>query len=295
MAKTAGRIWLDGAMVDLERGALPLMAHASQRGSLVFDVGSFAPTARGPALFRARDHVARFCRSAAIVGLEVPFSQEALVDAARQVVAANGAAGPGLVRWSVLFAADEPDLLPKSRTTRVAVAMQALDDPPRKEPLKIAVYDDARKASPDVLSPETKAAGAYLGPMLFRARAVAQGMDDVVLLDRQGDIAEAPIANAFAVVEGAVWTPPLGHVLPGITRRTVLEVAHELGVPVREERLPRDVFENADEAFLTSTSLPLGPIGAINARALRVGPVTEKLLAAVQEARRSRDAWLVTV
>jgi branched-chain amino acid aminotransferase len=295
MAKTAGRIWLDGKIVDLEEGSLPLMAHASQRGSLVFDVGSFAPASGGVALFRARDHVARFFRSAGIVGLPIPFSEESLVDAARQAVLANGARGAGLVRWSVFFAAGEPDLIPRDRGTHIAIAIQELDDNVRKDPLKIAIFDDGRKAPPDVLPPETKAAGAYLGPMLLRARAIAQDMDDVVLLDRNGDIAEAPIANAFAVVDGAVWTPPLGHVLPGITRRTVLEIARELGLPVREERLPRATFESADEAFLTSTSGPLSPIASVNGKALRGGPTTERLLAAVHEARRSRDAWLIAI
>jgi branched-chain amino acid aminotransferase len=295
MAKTAGRIWLDGKIVDLAHGALPLMAHGSQRGSLVFDVGSFAPAAGGLSLFRARDHVARFFRSASIVGLEIPFSEETLVAAAREVVRASSATGTGLVRWSVFFAAAEPDLLPLSHATHVAIALQTLDETTRRDPLKIAVFDDARKAPPDVLPPETKAAGAYLGPMLFRARAAAQGMDDVVLLDRHGDIAEAPIANAFAVVDGALWTPPLGHILPGITRRTVLEIARELGIAVREERLPRAAFESADEAFLTSTSTPLAPIASINGKALRGGPVTERLLTAVQEARRTREAWLTAI
>jgi len=140
-----------------------------------------------------------------------------------------------------------------------------------------------------------------LGPMLARKRAIAASPDDVVLLDRDGDIAEAPIANAFAVVAGTLWTPPLGRVLPGITRDSVLALARDEGIPVREERLPLDVFTSADEAFLTSTSLPIAPIGWVNGRPLREasGPVTTRIVERIAAAQRgadpSRDAWLTYV
>jgi len=279
MAITAPLLWLDGALVASSTAGAPLMGHAAQRGSLVFDVGSFHGTPRGPALFRARDHVARFLRSARIVGLELAFDEKTLLDSATRVVAESGCED-GLVRWSAFLRAREPDLVPRDHAAHVAVA---------------------RKAAPEVLPPDTKAAGAYLGPMLARKRAIAAGADDVVLLDRDGDIAEAPIANAFAVVAGTLWTPPLGRVLPGITRDSVLALARDEGIPVREERLPLDVFTSADEAFLTSTSLPIAPIGWVNGRPLREasGPVTTRIVERIAAAQRgadpSRDAWLTYV
>src|SRR3954453_11948403 len=109
MAITAPLLWLDGELVATSTATIPLMGHAPQRGSLVFDVGSFHAAGHGTALFRAREHVARFMRSARIVGLAVRFDEEALVRAAVEVVAACGR-NDGLVRWSVLYAAGEPDL-----------------------------------------------------------------------------------------------------------------------------------------------------------------------------------------
>jgi branched-chain amino acid aminotransferase len=300
MAITAPLLWLDGEMVASKSAGAPLMGHAAQRGSLVFDVGSFHQTSRGPALFRPRDHVARFLRSARIVGLELAFDEEALVQAAIRVVAESGSAD-GLVRWSAFLRAREPDLVPHDHSTHIAVAAQMLQDPPRRAPIRVAVFSDARKAAPDVLPPDTKAAGAYLGPMLARKRAIAAGADDVVLLDRDGEIAEAPIANAFAIVSGALWTPPLGRVLPGITRDSVLAIARAEGIPVREERMPLEAFASADEAFLTATSLPISPIGWVNGRALREapGPITSRLIDGLTKARRGddpkRDAWLTHV
>lgn len=300
MAITAPLLWLDGAMVESTAAGVPLMGHAAQRGSLVFDVGSFRMTPRGPALFRARDHVARFLRSAGIVGLELPFDAETLVRAAVRAVAESGSV-EGLVRWSAFLTAREPDLVPRDHAAHVAVAAQTLQDPPRHTPIRVAVFEDARKAAPEVLPPNTKAAGAYLGPMIARKRAIAAGADDVVLLDKDGDIAEAPIANAFAVIGGTLWTPPLGRILPGITRDSVLAIAHAESIPVREERLSLEAFTSADEAFLTATSLPIAPIASVNGRALGAapGPITSRLMEQLARARSGADPaheeWLTYV
>lgn len=300
MAFTAPLLWLDGAIVDTSTATIPLMGHAPQRGSLVFDVGSFHRAKSGVALFRAHEHAARFVRSARIVGLSLPFDENALVRAAIDVVAACGRED-GLVRWSVYFAASEPDLLPRDPATHVAVAAQLLEDPPRAKPMRIATFDDARKAAPNALSPEAKVAAAYLGPMLARRRAVAAGADDVVLLDHEGNVAEAPIANVFAVTKGVLCTPSLGCVLPGITRDAVLALALAEGIPVREATLTRAEFAAADEAFLTATSFPIAPIGAIDGRVLAgtPGPVTTRLAARLTAAQRGDDpafaTWLTNV
>lgn len=279
MTKTTSRIWLDGNLVATSAVGAPVMGHAIQRGSLVFDVGAFHRARGGTALFRAPEHVRRLLRSAEIVGLPVPYDEGALLDAARAVVAESRLEA-GLVRWSVFYAASEPDLLPRDLTTRVAVAAQAIDDSAERPPIAVATFDDARKAAPDVLPADAKASAAYLGPLLARRRAVAAGADEIVLLDRDGDIAEAPTANAFAVASGVLWTPPLGRVLPGITRDTILTLAREAGLAreVREAPLPRAAFASADEAFLCGTSLPIAPIGRIDDRTLVApGPMTRAL------------------
>jgi branched-chain amino acid aminotransferase len=293
MATTAHTLWLDGKLVPSATAHAPLMGHAIQRGSLVFDVGAFHLTPDGPALFRARDHVRRFLNSARIVGLGVGANEEMLLDAALKVVGASGAS-EGLVRWSAFFQVDNPDLVPRDAKASIAVAAQLLQDPAREAPIAIATFEDARKAAPSMLPPDAKAGAAYLGPMLARKRAIAAGADEVVLLDETGHIAEGPISNAFCVINDELWTPPLGRILPGITRRTTLEIAREMGIVVREEPLSRIAFQNSDEAFLSGTSLPLAPIGKIDKRELAApGPITSKLRDALVAARRgARPDWL---
>ena len=274
-------------MIWTNKATIPLMGHAPQRGSLVFDVGSFHPVPNGAALFRPKEHIARFMRSARIVGLPIPFDEGTLLRAAIDVVLACGK-NEGLLRWSVLYAAAESDLLPRDTSTRVAVAAQLFEDPPGMKVLRVAVFDDARKAAPDALNPEAKVAAAYLGPLLARRRAIADGADEIVLLDRDGSIAEAPTANVFAVIAGELVTPPLGNILPGITRATVLELAKLAGIPTREKAFPLSTLAAADEAFLTASSLPIAPIGAVNGRALGAapGPVTSRLAALFADAQK---------
>ncbi|MDB4943708.1 MAG: Branched-chain amino acid aminotransferase [Labilithrix sp.] len=298
MAITAPLLWLDGELVDVSAATTPLLGHAAQRGSLVFDVGSFHRTRHGVALFRPREHVERLVQSARIVGLGVGFDVPALVDAAALVVARCGGEA-GLVRWSVLYASGESDLLPRDARTRVVVAAQLLEDTAPARPLRVAMFDDARKASADVLPPEAKVAAAYLGPMLARRRAQAAGADDVVLLDRDGNLAEAPVANVFVVKDGVIRTPALGSVLPGITRATVLELAREEGLRAEEVSLPARALTEADEAFFTGTPLPLRAVGEVDGRSLgdgREGPLTRRLSDRLRRVLAGEDpahaAWL---
>lgn len=297
MAITAARLWLDGELVDTSSVTLPIMGHAPQRGSLVFDVGSFHATKSGIALFRAREHVVRLLRSARVVGLPLRYDENALVKAAAEAVRVCGRS-EGLVRWSVYYTSSEPDLSPRSTDTRVVVAAQLLEDPPSLRPIRVAVFEDARKAAPDVLPVDAKVAAAYLGPLLAKRRAQAAGADDVVLLDHTGHLAEAPVSNVFAVKNGTLYTPPLGLVLPGITRDAVLEMARDEGITIREAPLTVDAFLEADEAFLTGTSFPLAPIGAINTRVLdsAPGPLTRRLAERLVRAQHGedpkREAWL---
>lgn len=305
------RLWRDGALVGWDEANVSILAHPLQRGSAIFDVVSFhAGEAghageRGVAVFRLREHVARFLRSAAIVGMEVPFDEGALCRATCDVVRDTGLR-EGLIRIVGLFPAIEPDVVPGSPVGSVAIAAYAKSDLPKKQPtpksLRVRVPRDVRKAGPEVFPPTAKVAASYFGPMLARRRALAEGFDEIVLLDRDGAVAEAPTANAFAVFDGGLVTPPLGHVLDGITRDAVIAIAREEGLDVREEKLDADDFAKADEAFLTATSYAIAPVASIDGRALpggAPGPVTARLRArvdAILEGRdpRSRD-WLTPV
>jgi len=153
-----------------------------------------------------------------------------------------------------------------------------------------------------VLSPQVKVAAAYLGPMLAKRRALARGYDEVVLLDGDGRVAEAPTANVFCVKGGELVTPPTDRVLAGITRASVLEIAGAEGIAAREAHLSPDDLAGADEAFLAGTSLPVQAIDSVDGRPLRAGapgPMTARLKGLLVACERGEDPrfaqWLVHV
>jgi branched-chain amino acid aminotransferase len=295
---------MNGRVVAFEDANVSVMSHAMQRGSLVFDITTFHATARGTMLFRVREHVARFVRSAELIGLALPFDASALERAAHEAVRASKL-DAGLLRWSAFFPSMEADIVPRDPTASVAVAAYASSDAlppglapkPRPERWRVAIFEDARKAGPEVFPPEAKVAASYLGPMLARRRAVLAGADEVVLLDREGHIAEAPTANVLAVRAGTLVAPALGRILHGITRDSVLAVARAEGIAARDEAMTLAAFEAADEAMLVSSSLAVASIGAINGRELpREAPVTARLRARFEAIQRGEDArfaeWL---
>jgi branched-chain amino acid aminotransferase len=303
------RIWMNGSLVAASEAHVSVLAHSMQRGSLVFDVAAFHATDRGPAVFRMREHVARFLRSARLIGLDVSFDAAALEEAARACVRARGAT-EGLVRWSAFFASIEAEVVPREATASVAVAAYAPEDtvPPGVKPkarpasLRVRVPRDARKAGPEVFPPQAKVAASYLGPMLASRRARAEGFDEVVLLDGEGRVAEAPTANVFAVIGGALVTPPLERVLAGITRDSVIAIAREEGIHAREEHFALEQLAAADEAFLAATSYPIAPIASVDETILGAsgarapGPITARIAARIEAIERGRDArsaeWL---
>jgi branched-chain amino acid aminotransferase len=302
---------LDGEFIPWDSATTSVLSHAMQRGATVFDVGALRDGARGdPLLFRPSDHIDRFLRSAALVGLDVTWSAPALLEATVAVARASNELS-ALVRWSAFVPTLEPDVVPRAGTrASVAIAVITAQDSARPgEPaatkpatVRVAVPRDIRKAGPDVLPPQAKVGASYLGPMLAKRRARAEGHDEVVLLDCTGCVAEAPTANVFAVTGGALVTPPTERVLAGITRDCVLAIARAERIPAREAHLSLDELAKADEAFLSATSLPIQAIVSIDGRPLEhgaPGPVTRRIQAALAVCERGEDArfssWVVPV
>jgi branched-chain amino acid aminotransferase len=292
-------------MVPWESARISLFAHAIQRGAGVFDVGVLRPQPGGScALFRPQEHIARFLRSTVLVGLFQPFDAARLLEATIETARAS-ATTAGLVRWIAYIPTLEPDVVP-GPDSRASVAIGILPPdpaaPPRPATLKVTIPRDLRKAGPEVFPPQAKVGASYLGPMLAKRRAQEQGYDEVVLLDGEGHVAEAPTANVFAVRDGVLWTPPAERVLAGITRDTVLAVARADGIPTREAHLVPGDLAGADEVFLTASSFPVQGVASIDGRRLSrdaPGPVTARIAAAVSACERGGDprfaSWLVAV
>jgi branched-chain amino acid aminotransferase len=297
-----------------------------QRGAVVFDVGRLRQAASGEGgggrrvLFRPDEHIARFLRSAALVGLSVPWDATTLLEATVQIVRRAPRSPASLVRWTAFVPTVESDVVPhRSAQASVVIAVIAPEDSPwggaartgegqaperptRPATARVRVPRDARKAGPEVFPPQAKVSASYLGPMLAKRRALAEGFDEVVLLDGEGRVAEAPTANVFVIREDRLQTPPLDRVLSGITRDSVLALARAEGIPVEEIHLSPEQLESADEAFLTATSMPVVPIASVGGRVLlrdgaTPGPLTARVRELVLSCERGQDPrfahWVV--
>jgi branched-chain amino acid aminotransferase len=294
------QIWLDGSFVPWEKATVHVLSHSLQRGSLVFDYLSVHETARGPAVFRLDDHLARFRVSTDLVGLPVELGPAELRPAVLETVRAN----PGCrsVKISAFIPSIEVDVVPQD--PRVSIAIAAYEtgaDVIARNPgsfhfapeLKLWIEKERRNRRADIMPPQAKVAANYTSPMVAKWRARKNGYDEIVLVDDEGNLAEAPTSNVFLVDgEGALHTPIERNVLLGITRRSVIELARHDGRAVVEETIPPDALFAAAEVFLTATTAGVWPVISVDGKSVgagKPGPVTLALRDRLQQVERGED------
>lgn len=304
------RIWIDGRMVPWEQATVHVLSHSHQRGSLIFDYMSVHETPRGPAVFRMADHVSRLLRSAELVGLPLPMGADAIGAAIVETVRANP--GSSAVKVSAYLPSIEVDVVPMD--DRVSIAIAAYDpgadviarSPGRlhfRRELSVRLETLRRKMRAEIIPPQAKVAANYTSPMIAKWQARRDGFDEILLIDESGHLAEGPTTNVFLVSpEGRLRTPPVGRILEGITRASVLAIAKHDGRDVIEEPIgPEDLYEAA-EVFLTGTTAGVWPVVAVDGRAIgagKAGRVSLALALRFDQVTTGRDPdfdhWLTVV
>lgn len=288
------KIWLNGKFVPWSQATVHLMSHSFTRGSAIFEVMSVHATSRGPAIFRLDDHLRRLQNSARLLGMPLPLPFPSLHQAALNTVARNRLES-GIVKLMCYYPGVEFEVVPRVKT--VSMAIVAVDPAAdlnaafyRERPLARAGVSRWRKYHPQTVPIHCKAAGNYLSPMLAKQEVKARGFDTPIMLDTQGFIAEGATESLFLVKHRVIKTAPLSLVLPGITRRSVIEVARRLGYTVLQKKMrPAELFR-ADEAFFTSTSQKVWPVGQIEKKKLPApGPVTAHLLETFRQITTGQD------
>jgi branched-chain amino acid aminotransferase len=301
MADRDGKIWMDGELVEWRDATTHVLTHSLHYGMAVFEGVRAYATDRGPAIFRLQEHTRRLLNSAHIMQMPVPFSREELDEAQREVVRANGLEA-GYIRPLVYYGSEGMGLNATNLEVHVAVAAWAwgayLGEESLQHGIRAATSSYTRH-HPNITMTKAKLSGAYFNSMLAHREALEAGFDEAVLLDPYGFVAEGPGENIFMVRDGVLYTPPLTTALDGISRRTVLELAAERGIPVREEALSRDALYIADEAFFTGTAAEVVPIRELDNRTIgsgSAGPLTLQLQRAFFDAVSGRDpqreGWL---
>ena len=268
-------IWVDGKFIEWDRVTVHVLSHSLQRGSTVFESLNCRETAQGPAIFRLDAHVDRFLESARLTKMRMPFSREELVEAAKETVRRSGYTRC-CIRPLAYYAGEELQVVPKQSAVQVIIAGAPPIEPPDAVCARIS---SIKKLHPDTAPVAAKVAGNYLSSMLAKREAIEDGFDEAILLDGFGNVAEGPTESLFMVKGGAVKTPPLGTVLAGITRNSVIQVASDIGYQVAETTISVDELQDADEIFITCTSGGAVPIRQLDDREVGTGQAGEITLA----------------
>ena len=285
---TARTIWRDGEFIAWDDATVHVLSQSLQRGSLAFDYLSVHDTPRGVAVFRLRDHIERLARTCRIVGLPLEHGVDLLVEACAETVRRNP--GAKSIKISALIPSIEAELVPQD--PRVSVFIAAYDGDSdiidrsqgqahRRTELSLKIERDKRSRRNDIIPPHAKVAANYTAAMTAKWQARQEGFDDIVLLDENGCVTEAPTANLFLVdASGGLATPPASKVLLGITRASIIELASSIGSACEERDVSVDELKHASEVFLTGTSQGVWPALWIDGQFVgdgEVGPVTSRL------------------
>ena len=284
----AKHIWYNGKLVPWDKAQVHVLAHALHYGSTVFEGERAYATPQGPVIFRLRDHTRRLFDSAKIYRMEIPYTQEQINAACKEIIVANALNRGAYLRPFVFRGYGEIGVAPKTppplETVIAAFEWGAyLGAEGLENGIDVCVSSWQRLA-PNTIPTLGKAAGNYLSSQLISMEAKRLGFAEGIGLGVDGTVSEGAGENLFLIRDGVLYTPTIVNaILQGITRDTVMTLARAHGFEVREQALPREMLYLADEIFLTGTAAEITPVRSVDhvqIGAGKRGPITEALQAA---------------
>jgi branched-chain amino acid aminotransferase len=291
---TADLIWLNGEFVAWEDAKVHVLTHSMHYGTGVFEgVRCYETADGGAAVFRHQDHLDRLEKSAALYYMDMPFSKAELRDVTNELIVRNGFKSC-YIRPLVYRGYGPMGLDPLSNPVEAMVACWEwgayLGEEGKLNGITAQV-SSWRQISPDSLIPHAKASGQYLNSVLAKIGATKAGYEEAILLDDKGNVSEGTGENIFVVKGGVIHTP--GHangILDGINRRSIIEIARDLGYEVVERDIARAELYLCDELFLTGTAAELTPVREIDDHPLGgPGEVTRAIQSVFEDALCGRD------
>ena len=276
-------IWKDGRFIPFDKATIHVLSHVVHYGSSWFEGIRAYATKRGTAMFRVDEHMRRLHHSLKIYRTAMPWSAEELAVAAAELIKRNGLT-TCYVRPFVLRGMGDMGVYALRCPLEVYIAAWEwgayLGDEAAEHGVDVCISSWDR-ITPNAMPSTSKAGGNYMNSQLVKMEAVENGYAEGIALDSYGNIAEGSGENVFVVANGEILTPPSAtSLLPGITRDTVMTLARDLGVGVREANISRAMLYTADEVFLTGTAVEVTPVKSVDRIPVgngRVGQVTKAI------------------
>ena len=285
-------IWKNGEFCAWEDAQVHVLTHGLHYGTGVFEGIRCYETERGPAIFRHADHLARLQQSAQLYYLELPYSAEEIRQATHELLRRCGL-NSAYIRPIAFRGYGELGLYAKSAPVDVVVAAWPwgayLGEESKNGGIRAKV-SSWRRISPGGSIPHAKASGSYLNSILAKTESANAGYDEAILLDERGFVCEGSGENIFLVRDGEIVTPPhVASILDGINRKSVIQIARDLGYTVVERDVARAELYMAEEVFLTGTAAELVPVREIDDHPLGgAGEITRHVQAKFEDALHGR-------
>lgn len=279
----SGKIWFNGKLVDWKDANIHVLSHVVHYGSSVFEGIRCYNTKKGPAVFRLQDHMQRLLNSGKIYRMDIPYTVDELCQATMDTIKANKLK-ECYIRPIAFRGYSELGVYPRNCPVETVIAAWGWGQYLGEEALENGVdlgVSTWRRMAPDTMPNMAKAGSNYMNSQLAKMESVMNGYDEAIMLDYQGMVSEGSGENIFLVKDEVLYTPPVSSsLLGGITRDSIMEIARDMGLEVREETLPREMLYIADEVFLTGTAAELTPIRSIDKITVgegKRGEITKKL------------------
>jgi len=281
--KKVEKIWMNGKLVDWDDAKVHVLSHVIHYGSSWFEGIRCYETAKGPAIFRLDRHLRRLFDSVKIYRTEIPYSEQEVEEAIFTTIRANKMRAC-YIRPVVYRGYGDVGVNPLPCPVDLTIAVwewgSYLGPEALTEGIDVCVSTWNRPA-PNTLPAMAKAAGNYALGSLMKIEALQAGFKEAIALDVNGLVSEGTGENIFAVKDGVVYTPPISSsLLPGVTRASVLQLAQDAGMNVKEMSIPREMVYVADELFFTGTAAEVTPIRSVDRVKVgngKPGPITLQL------------------
>ena len=287
--KKTGKIWYNGELVDWQDAKIHVLNHGLHYASCVFE----GERVYDGEIFKLEEHTERLFYSAKRMGIKVPYTQKEINDACKKIIivqkVSNGYVRPVIWRGSEMMAIS-------AQKNKIHVAIASWEwgsyfDPKLKvEGIKLNI-SSWRRPAPNTIPWDTKAAGLYMICTLSKHEAEAQGYTDSMMLDHEGNVAEATGANIFfKSKDGQLHTPTPDSFLDGITRRAIIELAEAKNIKVNERKIAPEEMSNFVGCFLTGTAAEVTPVSQIGKYNFKVCDLIKNLSSGYQNLVRKKSA-----
>ena len=303
LANRDGFIWMDGHLVDWSEAKVHVLTHTLHYGLGVFEGVRAYATKNGTKIFRLEDHTSRLFESAKAVNLEIPFSQQELNEAQKEVFRVNNLE-EGYLRPMCFYGSEGMGL--RADNLKVHCMVAAWEWPSYMSPeafdnginIKISSF---KRETGNIVS-RSKVNGNYVTSIMALQEAMKEGFDEALLLDDENNISEGSGENFFIVKDKILYTPDLEASLNGITRKSIISLAEELDIKVKVKKIKVDDVMDADELFFTGTAAEVVPIRSVDKKIIsdgKRGEITTILqknyFDQVRGKRNSFPEWLTSI